>query len=39
MSNVDQAIVWAGLINAILILALVLMFKDWPKKSSRHSKK
>lgn len=30
--NVNELIVGAGLINAILILALVLMVRDWPRK-------
>jgi len=38
MNNADQWIIWAGLINAILILAVVLMLRDWPRKSSRKAR-
>lgn len=34
--NIDQWIIGAAIVNILGILALVLMFKDWPRKSHRH---
>jgi hypothetical protein len=36
MNNVDQWIIAAGVVNALLIIALVLMFRNWPRRTSRH---
>lgn len=36
MSNADNWIIFAGVINALLAVAVVLIFKNWPKKSAKH---
>ena len=34
--SVDQMIIAAGVVNALLAIAIVLMVRDWPKKTARH---
>jgi len=37
MNEVNQLIIGAGIVNALIAIAIILMVKDWPQKSSRRS--
>ena len=35
MIDVNNYIIEVGIINALLVLAIVIVFKNWPKRSAR----
>ena len=35
MNEADQWIIGAGIVNALVVIGLVLIFRSWPKKTSK----